>query len=577
MSIPLPGTVPSKAAASSRHEYPKNVSPAPGARTTDIPPGANTGANDSANANQRRRRNQQSFKHNGNKQAQQLSDPVTIPQQRQSTHALISQNGLSMTEPQSEDSGKPKRRQRMRGKAAMSSGSIPSSKTAQNQHQHQHQQDAMKRSTTAPTVTPVKTAYAGPTFHASPAASALPMPKFLSKSVPDPNAGQGLQSLLETEESVVGNEARGSGSQQNTLSVQAAQSPLEIFFRADREEKARRVVSSPDYKSPSSRASPLSNRHSASANRNSSAVNTPFKGPVSSGQYGKEIFKMELNEGSPERAFAQSAHQSSSRHNNQVQYASNNTKGTIQLPYKHTENDAVPTPDYARTSVNIGDRQPNRIEQQVLDNVTPYTTPPSQIHSSFSPARTTPSAETEGEQFLYGNRNLSPLFKATKRENPSPGSNLPSGLRREVTDTLLTTPFKDIKPYNSSKTSAADKPGNHGSANAAAISRDYLRSHIQTFSDIKGNDTNKKSSDAKSSSGSRPMQDPIQMGQRPHTVDGSIHGPVHPIHGSSKAEGSAGRYDAVAAPTSREPLSKLGSVESMEENLKRLLKLNTDS
>lgn len=42
-------------------------------------------------------------------------------------------------------------------------------------------------------------AYAGPTFHASPAASALPMPKFLSKSVPEQKQGSGLKAMMERE------------------------------------------------------------------------------------------------------------------------------------------------------------------------------------------------------------------------------------------------------------------------------------------------------------------------------------------------------------------------------------------
>lgn len=41
--------------------------------------------------------------------------------------------------------------------------------------------------------------YAGPAFHASPAASALPMPKFLSRSVPNLTKSPSLQSMMEKE------------------------------------------------------------------------------------------------------------------------------------------------------------------------------------------------------------------------------------------------------------------------------------------------------------------------------------------------------------------------------------------
>ena len=469
----------------------------------------------------------------------------------------------------------------MRGKAAMSSGSISSSRTAQNQHQYHDERDMLKRSTTTPTVTPVKPAYAGPTFHASPAASALPMPKFLSKSVPDPNAEQGLQSLLETEEALDRNEVQVNGSQQNTLSTQAVQSPLEIFFRADREEKARRVVSNPDCNSPSSRVSPLSNRHTSSSNKDFSAVSSPFKRPASSGQYGKEMFMMELNNRSPERAFTQSAHHSSSRSNSQIQYPANNTKGNLQQqPRQHMENNSTSTPPYVSTSINRDNDQSQQRGEQIFDNVTPYTTPPSQIHQSYSPPKTTLPAETDGEQFLYGNRNLSPLFKATKREHSSLASKLPSGLRREVTDSLLAASFKEVKPNNFSTSLIADKPGNNDNTSAAAISRNYLQSHIQTYPDINNNIAKEKNNNVKPPAGSRAIQNPIQMGQRPHTVDGSAHERLNSLHGSSMT-GGAGPYNdaaaaAAAATTSKESLSKLGSVESMEENLKRLLKLNVD-
>src|SRR2546423_968381 len=50
-----------------------------------------------------------------------------------------------------------------------------------------HQQASPQRNTTHPSQrqgTPIKQAYAGPTFHSSPAPSALPMPSFYSKSMP---------------------------------------------------------------------------------------------------------------------------------------------------------------------------------------------------------------------------------------------------------------------------------------------------------------------------------------------------------------------------------------------------------
>ena len=88
-------------------------------------------------------------------------------------------------------------------------------------------------------------AYAGPTFHASPAPSSLPMPKFFSKSVPEVNKAKGLTAMMESEvseEPVSQESSEGSPMLEKAERTQnqiREESPLDIFFRADREEKAR--------------------------------------------------------------------------------------------------------------------------------------------------------------------------------------------------------------------------------------------------------------------------------------------------------------------------------------------------
>jgi len=88
-------------------------------------------------------------------------------------------------------------------------------------------------------------AYAGPTFHASPAPSSLPMPKFLSRSVPEVNKAAGLSARLENEasEGALSPESmEGSPVCDKAERVRQhvkVESPLDLFFKADREEKAR--------------------------------------------------------------------------------------------------------------------------------------------------------------------------------------------------------------------------------------------------------------------------------------------------------------------------------------------------
>jgi hypothetical protein len=95
-------------------------------------------------------------------------------------------------------------------------------------------------SSAKPMSTPSTTAYAGATFHASPAPSALPIPSFYSKSVPD---SPGMKSFKVKDTSLSGSPntpvpASNTPLQQKSQ-MQREESPLDFFFRADREEKAR--------------------------------------------------------------------------------------------------------------------------------------------------------------------------------------------------------------------------------------------------------------------------------------------------------------------------------------------------
>ncbi|KAF3920563.1 hypothetical protein ABW20_dc0110341 [Dactylellina cionopaga] len=86
--------------------------------------------------------------------------------------------------------------------------------------------------------TPNKPHYAGACFHdASPAPNALPLPKFFSKSVPTTSDGPSFSKMLAEAESAV--EAV------STRSPPAPpKTPLDIFFKADKEEKARKALQS---------------------------------------------------------------------------------------------------------------------------------------------------------------------------------------------------------------------------------------------------------------------------------------------------------------------------------------------
>ncbi|MCJ1252102.1 hypothetical protein MMC30_009340 [Trapelia coarctata] len=110
--------------------------------------------------------------------------------------------------------------------------------------------------------TPPVQAYAGPRFHASPAPSALPIPRMFSKSVPVGDKTTSLKAMMQDASSDSGsNKSDDSPTLRNALQVNEAPvreaSPLDIFFNADRAEKARlaaAAASSPSPRSPEQNA-----------------------------------------------------------------------------------------------------------------------------------------------------------------------------------------------------------------------------------------------------------------------------------------------------------------------------------
>ena len=145
--------------------------------------------------------------------------------------------------------------------SAVVSGKKPKKKKLPNNHQtngNANSSTSTPRNNRSPrpelratSMTPVRKtttssqAYAGPTFHASPAPSALPIPKFFSKSVPVNEKGASLSTMMQDDPSEgFSNNSEDSPTMQKSLRVSQQPtreaSPLDFFFNADREEKAKR-------------------------------------------------------------------------------------------------------------------------------------------------------------------------------------------------------------------------------------------------------------------------------------------------------------------------------------------------
>ena len=88
----------------------------------------------------------------------------------------------------------------------------------------------------------MNTAFAGATFHASPAPSALPIPSFLSKSSGESPSGPRRD--LSHAHSPPGIDAQAPTPFRSSSVPKAAESPLDFMFRAHREEKERYVQGS---------------------------------------------------------------------------------------------------------------------------------------------------------------------------------------------------------------------------------------------------------------------------------------------------------------------------------------------
>ncbi|WYZ40346.1 hypothetical protein EsH8_IV_000687 [Colletotrichum jinshuiense] len=88
-------------------------------------------------------------------------------------------------------------------------------------------------------------AFAGATFHASPAPSALPMPSFYSKSIPESPGNKGIRQDIQQQPSPPATDRERPTPHHSSTAPMARESPLDAIFRADRAEKenARRASS----------------------------------------------------------------------------------------------------------------------------------------------------------------------------------------------------------------------------------------------------------------------------------------------------------------------------------------------
>lgn len=320
-------------------------------------------------------------------------------------------------------------------------------------------------------------AYAGPAFHASPAASALPMPKFFSKSVPANNAPATMQTRLDQESDSSGTSEKsdsppfvGATPVERIPPPRKEESPLDLFFKADREEKAKKASLLGTATPPGKSSAPVNGRnHTRHVSNNNNNNN------------GRGIFNMEMDGG----------------------YASTPKPPSPSPAHRMSAGRAVTAPsDIPRTTAQESDSYPQALKDlfssskkssaqspmangftgtptqhgQEFHTPSPFYRPsPGPRQASGGPR--TPAGQTtlEANPYYYGNRNLSPLFQAAKGDSAKRSSSL----RQELDSSASTQNRVELPVTHSEPIPTTPSRPMAGKPDPSAFSRDFLNAHIQ--------------------------------------------------------------------------------------------------
>lgn len=262
--------------------------------------------------------------------------------------------------------------------------------------------------------TPLKNqgAYAGPTFHASPAPSALPIPKFLSRSVPAKTASGPPTPPPDHSSDSADSPSPSPSPSRAPIAIPARHedSPLDMLFKADKAERAKNTFSPHAY---------------------------PAR-PQQQQQQDYNVFPIELDGETRNSHFSPPPFQSPGGHRSttdpskvpQLQDVQQTNKGNdvmqdlmnrLSMSQKKPAATVETPPRHAA--------QPSGNFQSPQFTPSPFNTGRPSVNRSVSGPSTPAQVAQEGPDFFYGNRNLSPMFKAAQGDTPKRNSSL----RTEVT------------------------------------------------------------------------------------------------------------------------------------------------
>jgi hypothetical protein len=414
------------------------------------------------------------------------------------------------------------------------------------------------------TMTPSKPAYAGPTFHASPAASALPVPKFFSKSVPAATTQSSMQARLDQELSEKSDKTDSPPLAAAPLAIptppRQEESPLDVLFKADKEEKAKRK-SFGVYTTPTAQpTNPVMNTeppraHPPGSPAWASIYPQQHRRQLSNGA-NKGMFMMELDGGSapvqngPPLADRMSPNRSTTAPSAipqsapSMRHTSNNFPIAQQVYLSPNYGNSMPTLTSDTSSPSSGFQAP-------LDSSSSPFYRPNVPHTPRS-AGSTPIQPNNGaylqQPLHYGNRNLSPVFKAVKQDSVKRSS---SSLRQE-----LHAQSPKYGPAELPDNPLDSTPSRHSTGRADEAALAYLHSHVPPPAMPKLEFRSHSNSSVPAS-----FAPPSELPAQPQT-------PQH--HDSSRSNNGSGSASLPQTGQRAAPVD----VKTMEQDLRRILNLS---
>ncbi|KAH6622250.1 hypothetical protein C7974DRAFT_362592 [Boeremia exigua] len=263
--------------------------------------------------------------------------------------------------------------------------------------------------------TPMKNqgAYAGPTFHASPAPSALPIPKFLSRSVPAKTASGPPTPPPDHSSDSADSLSPSPSPSRAPIAIPARHedSPLDMLFRADKAERAKNINFSPNAHQVRPQPPPLQQEYN--------------------------VFPMELD-GESRNSQGPPLFQSPTGHRSTTDPSKLPQFRDVQQSDSGNDvmQDLMNKLSMSQKKPNAAMETPPRQAAQAPGNFqgpqhtpSPFNTGRPSANRSVSGPSTPAQAPQDGPDFFYGNRNLSPMFKAAQGDTPKRNSSL----RTEVT------------------------------------------------------------------------------------------------------------------------------------------------